>query len=239
MTIREMGYDFDLKIDKVASFSKEDFNVAEKDWLLNEAQNVFIKTRYGMHNSYGFGFEVTQKRIDDLSKLVVKFPLQPALVPTLNEGIYEVSLSQLAYDYMFFIRGQALVDKECSKWASLNLVQHDDLNHLLCDPFNDPDEKEVPFNFGRSTSVENAASIYIYPGQLTIYEVKLEYIQHPPRLNSGGYVYIDNITYPEQDCMLAEHTHPEIVDIAVAIASGIIEHPDYVSIKNMKLKAHE
>lgn len=31
MTTVELHYDFDFKIDKVATLSKEDFNIAEKD----------------------------------------------------------------------------------------------------------------------------------------------------------------------------------------------------------------
>ena len=67
MTVIELHYDFDFKIDKVATLAKEDFNKAEKDWLLNEAQSLLVRKYYRGTNSSGEGFEMTQKRIDDLS----------------------------------------------------------------------------------------------------------------------------------------------------------------------------
>lgn len=244
MSIVEMHYDFDLKIDKVASLNKSDFNVAEKDWLLNEGQNVYIKTKYSGNNVLSTGFETTQKRIDDLSSLVVKYPKQSWITPTeLDEGVYEMSLADLEYPYWFFIRGQieVAVSDSCSKLASLKIIQHDDLNYLLNDPFNNSSIEEVISNFGRSTddSTTIKSSLYIYPGNLNIGRVKLEYIKQPAKLNYGGYAYIDNITYSQQSCELPEHTHPEIVDIAVQIASGIIESPDYVQLKTQKVFSNE
>lgn len=79
MTVQEMLYDFDLKIDKVASLANPDFNLAEKEWLLNEGQNVLIKQRYSINNNSRAGFEAIQKRIDDLKNLIVRFPEQPDL----------------------------------------------------------------------------------------------------------------------------------------------------------------
>jgi hypothetical protein len=241
MTIVEMHYDWGIKIDKVASFAKEDFNRAEIDWLLNEAIQVVLKQRYGTTNNQRSGFETSQKRTDDLKSLQIKFPLQPGITPTiLAPNLLEVDLADLQYDYWFLTRGYADVIKpNCVEKASLRFMQHDDLNFALNDPFNKSDDSEVLFNFGRSSD-GTSDSIYLYPDSTyPVGTVYLEYIKKPARVSYGGYEYIDGITYPQQDCDLSEHLHNEIVDVAVQIASGIIEHPEYVQLKTQKVFTHE
>lgn len=109
-TIEEMHYDFRLKCDRVDSLTNQDFNPAEIDWLLNEAQEVILKTKYSINNTYRAGFESTQKRYDDLSTLVIKHPRQEDLTPIDQDGIYEIPLSNLTYPYLFLIRAQVYVD---------------------------------------------------------------------------------------------------------------------------------
>ena len=46
MDVKSMHYDFKLKMDRVDTLSNPDFNIAEIDWLLNEAQLVFVKNRF-------------------------------------------------------------------------------------------------------------------------------------------------------------------------------------------------
>ena len=233
-----MHYDFDLKIDKVDSLSKSDFNVAEKDWLLNEAQLVLVKTRYGVRNNDRLGFEGNQKRIDDLSSLVIKSPLQPALIPTSHSnGVLEVKLSDLIYPYLFLIRTYG-ASEDCEDLISLKFVQHDDLNYLLDDPFNSPSKFEIPYNFGRSSS-STGSSLYIYPAGVNLSKVFIDYIKIPRQVNLGNYTYIDGNVLPQTSSELPEHLHNEIVDVAVQIASGIIEHPQYVQLKTQKLFTHE
>lgn len=242
MTIQEMHYDFDLKIDRVASFSKEDFNVAEKDWLLNEGQWVYLKSHYGINNSKRAGFEATQKRIDDLSTLHIKYPVQDSITLTEHDGnIYELDLSDLDYDYLFLTRARVeILEDGCDpKVVSVREVESDDLNSVLIDPFNQASILNgIPANFGLNSS-GNGSSIYLYPGDLTLGKIYPEYLRRPPRLSYGSYLYIDGVTYPQQNCILPDHTHPEIVDIAVEIASGIIEHPTYVQLKERKVFKHE
>lgn len=228
MTIEEMHYDFELKRDRVSSATKEDFNVAEIDWILNEAQNVIVKTRYGGNNMYRTSFEQTQKRVDDLKSLHIKFPIQPMIDPVLNSGIYEVDLSTLAFPYWFFTRGEVQVfDDPCNKFASLKFVQVDDLNEALSDPFNNSDSSQVIFNFGRSSLNANSSSIYLYPGNETLGKIKLEYVKKPSQMFVGGYTYLDNTPTIRTNCELPDHVHPELVDIAVMISKGITEDPGF------------
>lgn len=238
MTVEEMHYDFLFKMDRVHSQSKEDFNPAEVDWLLNEAQNVYIKRHYSGMGGKLPSFEFDQKRIDDLKNLVIKYPLQPGIAPIQHDPtLYEVPLNLLSYNYLFLIRGTVkVVQPNCESIANLRLIQHDDLNYALNDPFNRSTQEEVLANFGKATT--NGASIYLYPTS-PIGEVKLEYIKQPEKISIGGYTYIDGNVYPQQDSELSEHCHQEIVDIATEIAAGIIENPQYMQMKAAKSFTNE
>ena len=103
-SIKELHYQFKLNLDRVDSLANPDFNPAEIDWLLNEAQLIFIKQRMGMNNQKRAGFETSQKRIDDLGNLVIKFPLQPGLSPNeVSPGVLEINLKDTLYPYMFLV----------------------------------------------------------------------------------------------------------------------------------------
>lgn len=240
MNIIEMHYDFDLKYDRVTSQYRQDFNRAEKDWLLNEAQYVVLKQRYGLHNNYQSGFESLQKRIDDLSSIHIKYPRQPYVTLTYHsdENIYELPLSSLEEEYWIFTsKGKVKVSEDdCDYVASVKLVQNDD--DVERDPFQNSYREEVNINFGKS-SEEEGSSIYFYPGSLTLTEAYIEYLKKPNRMNFGGYEYIDGVTYNQTNCELPDMLHNEIVDIAVNIAAGIIENPNYARLTAEKVFKQE
>lgn len=231
MNIQEMHYDFKFKLDKVDSQSRENFNVAEIDWILNRAQEVFVKRRYSPNNLYRLGFEGNQKRIDDLSTLVVKYPEQPDINLIQHDNTYELPLDELKYPYYFFLQGEVeVVEPNCIKFAKMKYIQHDDLNFALEDPFNNSTSNSILFNFGRSSD-GTTSSIYLYPATETLSKARITYLKQPRQLSFGTYTYINGVTLPEQSSELPEHTHAEIVDIAVELASTIIEDPNFVQIK--------
>lgn len=222
VTIEEMHYDFRFKADKVDTLANQDFSPAEIDWLLNEAQDRLLKSKYGLTNTYRAPFENIQKRIDDLSTLVVKYPRQPDITPVRQNDIYEIKLSTLEEDYLFMIRARAYV-QDCD-WANLKPVEHDDLNEILIDPFNKPSTETLPITYGKSSD-EEGSSIYIYPGSLIVTSVRLEYLKQPAKMSLGTYVYLDGITYPRTNCELPEHVRSELVDLAVSLAKAYSEDP--------------
>jgi hypothetical protein len=238
-SIKELHYAFDLGMDRFGTLSKENFNKAEKDWLLNEAQMIFLKRRTSIKNNRNEGFEASQKRIDDLSTLVIKYPLQPGLVPTLNSNMYIIDLTDLVYTYYQLIDAyvDTILSENCVKSVPLKLIQHDDIRTVLRDPFNNASLEAIPYNFGRSAT--GGSSIYIYPDKYKIALVYIEYIKLPSKVNYGNYVYINGTTYPETTLEFPEHTHSEIVDIACQIAALNIESPEYIQMKSQKVFEHE
>lgn len=242
MTIAESHYQFKLNMDRIDSLSNPDFRPEEIDWLLNEAQRIFVEQRISaLSNPKRKGFEASQKRIDDLSTLVIKHPLQPFVIPTLNEGVYEVELGSLYFNYLHLLSGfvELEIAPNCVKDVRLKFMQHDDYREALKDPFNSPSQEFIPFNFGRSSSSSGGSSIYMYPGSNTINKVYLEYIKRPWQVNLGNYTYIDGTVKPPTSFELPEHTHREIIDIACQIASFNIESPEYIKLKQEKVFLHE
>lgn len=243
MTVLEMHYDFRLKVGMIESLQTRAFTDAEIDWFLNESKDIFVK-RFMKLDSQGRrkGFEMDQKDIDDLKSLVVKFPEQPALplVYYPDMHIYELDLNLLAQKYLFFVRGVVNVkDDNCTFKANLKHVRHGDLNEALSDPFNKSDKKRVLFNFGRSEN-GSSESIYLYPDvNHQLENIIIEYIKVPQKIYLGTYTYIDGTTPATQECDLPEHTHNQIVDIAVLLASGQIGDQNKFQTSLLKTQINE
>jgi hypothetical protein len=260
-TIQEMHFDFDIKADKVDSLQKRSFNTAQKDWLLNEAQWVWLKNNYGITQINRGAFEVTEHRIQDLKNLHIKSPSpQPGIATTvLSTSVYEVPLNLLDYEFLFTTRIRALITKgNCSKEVPVSQVQTDDLNDALTDPFNRPNfiTGDVLCVFGKSTTntatdlnPQGTGSLFLYTdGTFTVDTVYIEYIKYPnrmwfgnyditsdlrPKTISNSYVYQAGVD-PPVNCELNSHVHNEIVDLAVHIASQLIEDPNLIGQKFQK-----
>jgi len=240
-SIKECHYAFKLAFDRIDSLNAPDFNIAQIDWLLNEAQLIFVKQRMSASsNAKQKGFEQSEKRIDDLGSLLVKFPTQVGISPTKpSDGVYELSFASLSFPYLFLVSAWADVtfSEGCVKSVPLKYMQHDDYRLSLQDPFNEAGEEFIPFNIGRASN-SNDEAIYIY-SNYTINTVYVEYIRYPARVSSGNYQYIDGNIYPEQTLQTPNQTHSEIVDIACLLAGLSAQSPEYIQLKSQKLLIHE
>jgi len=185
-----MHYEVKLKLNKVDSQDYENLIVPEIDWYLNEAQNIFIKQRYGISNSKRKGFETSQKRIDDLRELVVKGTIIPFATSLADINTFEACLP---INYMFYIRSRIDLNKEgCGDKQAVSAVQvqHDDLNEFLDDPFYSPsfEWEEVPIVFmgTNSTSCTFGTVLGYSDGTFTLTDLRLDYLRHPVRISWGG-----------------------------------------------------
>ena len=105
------------------------------------------------------------------------------------------------------------------KKVTSKYIQHDDLS-VLYDPFNTTTHK-----YPKYTIQENFIDVYSDNKFIPIF-VELTYIRHPKKLN-----HIDGV-----GCELSEHTHQEIVEMAVKSILETIESPRYQtqSMENME-----
>ena len=238
MTAREMHYDFKQKLNKIDSQKYRNLLVPEIDWKLNEAQDIFVKTIAEPRTESQLGFESNQRTIEDIITIVVD-PNQTeggCITPTIYDtGKY---LAPLPDDYWFHIKSRVIA----SKGACLNkqLVcfprQHDDLHEIS--PFDKSsfEWRQVNFEFNKD------GVVLFTDGVFTISKYCISYIRTPrPIWNAqdyqgGQYRALTGVMLTGmQNCELPEKTHREIVDLAVLIATGDLQIPDY-AIKANKLK---
>jgi hypothetical protein len=121
MTINEMHIAVNLGVQKIASFQVDNLLPEEIDHELNLAMLRFIKQRYNpTSNRLGKGFEQSQKRIDDLSHLVVQHA-DYTFTPYINEVLSSttspiyVDRITLPADYMFLVSLRARVAHNCGE----------------------------------------------------------------------------------------------------------------------------
>lgn len=246
MTVQDMHYEFKVKLNKIASGNYPNLLIPEIDWYLNEAQEIFIKQRYGVTNNKKGGFETSQKRIDDLRELVQTNTAPAALEILPDLGMTQAYGSVVPNDYMFLVRAKAIATKgSCSeRFLTCIQSQHDDLNNILTDPFYSPSFEwaETPLIFKKTGGGNDL--ITFSDGTFTISNIVLDYIKIPQRIQfpsgvGGNYQLPDgSAVNADANCELAQHTHHEIVDIAVMLASGDMDNPN-VQMKMMKTQINE
>lgn len=224
MLISEMHQSFRFGLDKMDSLNYPNFLPEEIDLLLNQAQDRFVKQRYGINNIKKQSFEETQKRTDDLRKLIRDIVVTPNLNTFTNISENAVFVD-LPSDYWFIIQERAamscntcnditlsiVVDEVTTlvpgKWAEVRPIQHVEFDKTLNDAFKAPDYDKV-------LRLMYNDKIELIPSSVCkIKAYQLRYIKQPNPLN---------IITPV-NCELAEHTHQEIVDEAIKIALEGIE----------------
>lgn len=225
-----MHYDIKMKVNKVDSQSYRNFLIPQLDWILNEAQELFIKMIAMPRNINSLsGFELNQRTIDDIKSIVV-----PDYIVTPVNNV--VTLPQ---NYMFYIKSTAKISKgDCKdKDAVVVVRQTEDLAEIS--PFD-----KSSFEWRTINAVFNSTGIKIFTDStFTVDKLSITYIRKPAyihnaqKFNSGTYLLPGGqLLSGKQDCELPPHTHREIVDIAVLLITGQLQLPDY-SVKRDKLNS--
>lgn len=227
MTIQEIHYQIKRKLNKVDSEKYRNLLVPEIDSLWNEAKEIFVKLIAMPRYKKQIGFETSQRTIDDIRTLVVNATTVPV--------VGDVML--IPADYRYFLNGYVKVQKgECIKKGRLLIKQHDDLHEES--PFD-----KTSFVFGEINArfFQNGLRIFLEDGMTIIEVCDFAYIKKPTYdhyaagSNSGQYklpngTLLTGIQNPD----ISEHTHSEIVDIAVFLATQELQIPDY-NIKQNKI----
>lgn len=240
MTIQEMHYDFKMKLNKIDSEQYRNLRIQEIDWLLNEAQELFVK-KVAYPRLYQItGFETSQRNIDDIRTLVIE-DKEIAVID---------SYIALPDEYMFYVRGYVNAKKgECKeKKCRLFIRQHDDM-------FQESPYDESSYEWGEINGTFDKNGIRVYPPKPTnnvppiitvIDKSYITYIKKPVYIHNaqdvlptGQYKSPSGIILTgRQDSELPHQTHREIVDIAVLIASNNLDMPNF-QYKQAKLNMNQ
>ena len=231
MTIKDMHYDFKKKLNKIDSQQNRNLLIPEIDWSLNEAVEIFIKSIAEPRTKTYFGFELNQRSIDDIRTLVVN---NQCLIVNNN-------IVTLPDNYLHFVKGEIIMSKNNCKnvKGKFKLRQHDD--EFEDSPF---DNSNFEWRTVNGVFFENGIKLYD-DGTFTNEQLCISYIKKPLYIHNaedfrnGSYKLPSGIILNGSvNCELPEHTHREIVDIAVMIATGELQIPDY-ELKMNKLRLNQ
>jgi hypothetical protein len=226
VTSQEMHNSFRFGLDKMDNLNYPNFLPEEIDLLLNQAQERFVKQRYGITNTKRTSFEETQKRTDDLKELIRDIVLNGA-VSNISNISPQARFFTLPTDYWFTIQERVeqscdkcndhvvyLTDEETGlitqynvKYAEVRPTQHLEFDKTIKDAFKRPDYDKV-LRLMYTDKAELVTATYC-----NVVNYKLRYIKKPVSIS---------LTTPT-NCELSDHTHQEIVDSAIVIALEGIE----------------
>ena len=218
MTIKDMHYDFKKKLNKIDSQNFRNLLIPEIDWTLNEAQELYVKMIAEPRIKNHLGFEIGQISIDDIKSIV-----RTNCIPVIN------NIVTLPTDYWYFVSSNAKITKNnCAlKQGRVFIRQHDDM-------FEESNFDKSSFEWRTVNAVFNEDGIKVFASDFIVNELcmtyirKLSYIHNAEEFRNGQYNLPSGVTLSGfQNCELPEHTHREIVDIAVLLATGEIQSPDY------------
>jgi hypothetical protein len=227
MTTREMHYDFKQKFNKIDSQKNKGLLVPEIDWLLNEAAELFVKRVAIPKTDNGLGFEMSQRLIDDIKSIVIG----GTWTPVVNNVI------ALPPNYLYFVRCRVKLSKGNCKGEEgvLYIREHNDL-------FEESQFYNASFEWREVNGIYESQGIQSFTdGTFTIDEAKLSYIRKMAYMHNaqdfgtGSYNHPSGVTLTGTvNCDLPDHTHREIVDIAVMLAASEVQTSD-LQVKASKL----
>jgi len=218
MTVQELHYAVDQGLQKVGSFAYDNFLPEEIDYWLNRAQDRFIKDRAFSHSDIKqLGFVANQKRLDDLRLLITNDYTDE----TSGQAGIEFQYYDLPANYLYLVNIRAAIRKDNCAPATLQsplvtvpvrVVANHEVHFLQQDPF------------AQSTSASPLATlsdrdikVFQNNENFIVEGISLDYIRTPQQID----------LQLNQTSELAEHTHHEIIDIAVKTIIEAIESPRY------------
>ena len=209
MTEREMLIEFERRV-QISDPNTELAGKLSSDAIftfLNAGKDKFVKTRYSGLNIKGTGFEVTQKRIDDLRSLVTIADFSSIVDNTIT----------LPTDYMFTLGETAGITSSSPCWPKVLTVPVVKYTDVLEGTIESIDEMlqnslsahRLRLNRAKPIRLYQGNTIKLYTdGNYTISNYKLTYLRHPNKLGDPTKT---NVEYTD----LPKHTHSEIVNLAL------------------------
>ena len=231
MTVLQMHDRFKIGLDKVDSLSNPNFIPEEIDIILNDAKDQLIALKAFGNNDSRESLEETQKRLDDLKNITTNYSTSVFVNNTDNKpNAVFVSLPE---NYRHAIQEEARVTyTNCHNTPTAGLaeiipISHDRYNRMVKDPFNVPND-EIVYRLGYSITAGVETFELIHSSTVVVDDYILRYIRQPNIITLGSQYLVP---VPDVDCELSEHTHREIVALAVKNALEEIESPRYQTSK--------
>lgn len=211
MTPLQMQTAFELEVGLIDSTVKP--LTTDIFYWLNQAVNKFVKTRYSGINYKRESFEQTQKRTDDLRSLIKEVTITPSS-GTNKPNSY---IATIPVDYLFTIGEEVTISYVKN---SVTYTLREGITEITDDRYRQ--EIDNPFSmfvlhYGEAYPLRLYYNSYvelITDGSYSITYYYLRYISKPT-----------DISLSSSDLTLPEHTHIEIVKLAVGMYLENIKDP--------------
>lgn len=222
MTAAEMKEDFLILYDKITNFDAPGYEDDEISSFLSRAQErTILHIINPLGNKYQAGFELTEKRKKDLSELVSNGVLITSVSTPDNKP--NGAFFDLPGNFLYAISEEATISSTdpCydGKRILVKPITHDLYAKNIKNPFKKPYGELIwRLDYSRAavgTNPKRHELITDTPSTVTQYH--LRYIRRP----------VDIDITAGTDCELDEITHRQIVDEAVAIATGVTNPVSY------------
>jgi len=234
-----MQTEFKFLLDKIDSGGAPLFLNTEINRLLSIAQDKFVSKRMYGNNIRRSGFEEDQKRRDDLRTLIHSVTFDTSSFISSDFTKPTGKLVKLPEDYRHAINEEVVLNNNTR--VSVTPLTHDRYNKIVDDPFNNLSSGKVyRLGFGSITNTieDDPDTDLVETGSTTSYNY-FEILSNSGISGSSLGVnkyylrYIKNLSDITDDssCILPNHTHREIVRMAVLEALESIESPRYQSSK--------
>ncbi len=210
MTSAELITAFKFGMDKFDSFGLPNFEEDEILLLLNQAQDRFVKQRYGDTNIKKFGFEQIQKRTEDVKNIVRNSIIVPSANTSENISVNS-QFCTLPTDYWISVQERARVTypsctgETVTDECFVEAIQHNDYNYKINNPYTKPNTGKI------LRLMENGKIELIHSSDTTITSLHLRYLKEPVRITNS-------VT-----CELSPMVHSEIISLAITIGLEGIE----------------
>ena len=222
MDSASMHIDFRVKFGEINSNKNKRFTPQEIDWILNDQMDTFVETRSNrVNNTKGEGFEDSQKRLDDIRTVLKEattdadkaseFGLIPLSLGTFSRGKQITLPAEGEFLYKKLVADSCDTYTPCTNYYETDnrLFSSEHIRKALKDEFHTT-HPQSPI----SEVVGNI--LRVYENNFTIKHIYIMYVYVYPR-----------IVYNSVDCVLPEHTHREIVDMAVSKVNAVINTGNY------------
>lgn len=233
MTANEMSYEFNVLVDKVTSQGNPGFTDREVGVLLSKAQHSFLQEIFDPYKS----IEETEKRRKDFA--LVKQPFTATLSAS-QTGVHTNGyLFDLPTDFLYTLHEEVVITHSDTCYnnniVKVKPVTEDEYNINKDNPYKKPSPKRLVWrmDFNNSSSSQVPRHEIITDGTFTISSYRGRYIKLPQEIVPYT---PDGSTTALVNCELPAITHRPIIDIAVRIATGATNPPEYqVKLNEQKL----
>lgn len=232
MTVEQMHYEVQLRLDRVDSESYPNLEIPEVDVQLNRAQDILVRSIAA--GNKGSASEKDQAQIDALRKIVV-----PDLELNIDNYDSDSVIAFLPVDYFYHWGTRVKIVKDnCSeKTVRAYIGQHDDI-HRGSSLF------DSDFAWGEVIGLFFDNKIRLFFTDFSIESAYMTYLRRPAYIHwaeaYGGYTLPSGVVLTgKQDCELADSIHQTLVDLTVALVTGDLESNFQNSLTKLKLNSYE